>query len=90
MSSPAEITRVREMLKTKNWVEMMTGKQVEILAKINPDLCEAQEEYEPGRKRTIVKPEFRNRYTLYAALRKKRRCPRDKAADAIIKRTKEK
>ena len=81
--TPAE--RVMKMIKEPNWVERMTSIQLTILAKLNPDICEAQEEYEPGRIRTIVKPEYRNRYSLYAALRKKRRCPRDKAADELVK-----
>lgn len=86
MTTPALVTEVKQMMKSEpDWLQKMTSPQLNILAKINPDICETTEEYEPGRKRTIVKPEFRNRYTLYAALRKKHRCPRDRAADAIIK-----
>ena len=85
-----EIARVKKMLKSDNWVEKMTSPELLILAKINPDICEAHEETEHGRTRTIVKREFLNRYVLYAALRKKHRCPKNKHAEEILKQTKEK
>ena len=90
MSSPEIISAVRTMMKKDdNWLEKMTSPQLEILAKLNPDLTETTEEYAPGRTRTIVQPEFRNRYVLYSALRKKRRCPKNQHGEAMLKTMKE-
>jgi hypothetical protein len=83
--SPAEIERVKKMVKTDNWVERMTTPDLTILAKLNPDLCEIEEEYEPGRKRVTLIPEARHKYKLYRLLRSKRRVPKDKNAESILK-----
>ena len=90
MSSPEIISEVRTMMKKDdNWLEKMTSPQLEILAKINPDICEVTEEYEPGRTRTLVQSKYRNRYILYAALRKKRRCPKNQHGESVLKTMKE-
>jgi hypothetical protein len=76
---------VKKLLKTEHWVERMTSPQLKILARLNPDLCEIHEVDKYGRKRTIVKPECRNRYELYKLLRSKRRCPKNKHGEEILK-----
>ena len=90
MTTLALVSEVKQMMKSDaDWLQKMTSPQLNILAKINPDICEVTEEYEPGRTRTLVKPEFRNRYVLYSALRKKRRCPKNQHGEAMLKTMKE-
>ena len=85
--TPSE--RVKAMLKTDTWVERMTTPELTILAKLNPDLTEIKEEWTPGRFRTIIKPECRHRYKLYQLLRSKKRVPKNRHAEEILRQTKE-
>jgi hypothetical protein len=82
--------KLKTMFKTdKRWLENLKHEELIFLARTNPDLCETTIQV-PGRGRgtetkRILKPETRNRFTLYKLLRSKRRIPRNDAAEKIIK-----
>ena len=83
-------TEVLQMIKKDaNWLEKMTSSQLKILARLHTDLTEIEETNQFGRKRKVLRPEARNRYQLYKLLRSKRRCPKNRHGEEIIKTLKE-
>jgi hypothetical protein len=83
--------KLKTMFKTDDrWLENLRHEELVFLARTNPDLCETEIQV-PGRGRStetkkVLKPETRNRFTLYKLLRSKRRIPRNDAAEKIIKK----
>jgi len=86
MTTPALVTEVRSIVKKDpDWLEKLTGPQLKLLAKLNPDLTEIHDLDESGRKRTVLRPECNNRYKLYRLLRSRHRVPKNRHAEEILK-----
>lgn len=92
------LTGEREHIKslTKSgdgWLERMNSRQLQILMKINGDVCQEtiRVEQQAGvyKLEKIYPEKFYDRYELYRFLRRKRRIPKDKRAEQQIKELKQ-
>ena len=76
---------LKRLFKKDDWLECMDSTMLEFLAHQNGDLTETVKTYEKGRKRTVLRPEAKNRYLLYRLLRTQKRCPKNQHAESVLK-----
>jgi hypothetical protein len=71
------------------WLEKMGSAELDFLSILNSDLCQEKKVDESGKIHSVLKPECKNRYRLYAILRSKSRCPKNEHGEEMLKTMKE-
>jgi hypothetical protein len=84
------VSEVKSLIKSDpDWVEKFDSKRLKVLCAINRDILQEEVTAVDSEgfltKKQIVPRKFLNKYTLYKRLREKRRCPKNKHAEEIIK-----
>jgi hypothetical protein len=75
--------------KNDDWLERMGSPELTFWANLHPDLTQTTKTDASGRKRTILRPEAKNKYLLYGLLRSKKRCPKNEHGETMLKQMNE-
>jgi hypothetical protein len=77
--------RMKAMFKHDNWLERLGSLELDFIARTNADLCMEKKEVRPGIFKSVLRPEAKHKYKLYGLLRSKRRCPKNRHGETMLK-----